>query len=53
LLRRHWRMTGLDQPTPNRALRGARRVLRIGGVLLALFLLRELTGLSFRPARGG
>ena len=42
LLRRHWRAAGLDRPAPDRPLAGARRVLRIGVVLFALFLLRQL-----------
>jgi serine/threonine-protein kinase len=42
LLRRHWRASGLERPTPDRPLEGARRVLRMGLVLLALFLLGEL-----------
>jgi serine/threonine-protein kinase len=41
LLRRHWRIAGLDHPEPERPLAGARRVLTIGVVLFALFLLRE------------
>jgi tRNA A-37 threonylcarbamoyl transferase component Bud32 len=42
LLRRHWRATGLERPTPDRPLEGARRVLRMGLVLLALFLVGEV-----------
>jgi serine/threonine-protein kinase len=41
LLRRHWRLTGLDRPAPDRPLPGARRVLAIGVVLFVIFLLRE------------
>jgi serine/threonine-protein kinase len=41
LLRRHWRLAGLDRPSPERPLPGARRVLVIGVVLFAIFLLRE------------
>ena len=41
LLRRHWRLTGLDRPAPERPLPGARRLLSIGVVLFAVFLLRE------------
>ena len=41
LLRRHWRLAGLDHPAPDRPLAGARRVLSIGVVLFALLLLRE------------
>jgi serine/threonine-protein kinase len=42
LLRRHWRAAGLERPAPDRPLGGARRVLRIGVVLFALFLLHQL-----------
>jgi len=42
LLRRHWRLAGLDRPTPERPIAGARRVLKIGVVLFALFLVRQL-----------
>ena len=42
LLRRHWRASGLERPTPDRPLEGARRVLRMGLVLLALFLVGEV-----------
>jgi serine/threonine-protein kinase len=41
LLRRHWRLAGLDRPAPDRPLPGARRVLAIGLVLFAIFLVRE------------
>ena len=42
LLRRHWRASGLERPAPDRPLEGARRVLRMGLVLLALFLVGEV-----------
>jgi serine/threonine-protein kinase len=42
LLRRHWRLTGLDRPAPDRPLRGTRRVVSIGLVLFGLFVAREL-----------
>jgi serine/threonine-protein kinase len=39
-LRRHWRMSGLEAMEPDRPLRGARRVLAGGVVVIAMFLLR-------------
>src|SRR5262249_40679118 len=42
LLRRHWRVAGFERHAPDRPLAGARRVLYIGIVLFALFLLGEL-----------
>jgi serine/threonine-protein kinase len=42
LLRRHWRTVGLERPAPERPLVGSRRVLRIGILLFALFLLGEV-----------
>jgi len=42
LLRRHWRTVGLERPAPDRPLVGSRRVLRIGILLFALFLLGEV-----------
>jgi serine/threonine-protein kinase len=42
LLLRHWRATGLDRPAPDRPLTGARRVLRFGIFLFALFLVHQL-----------
>ena len=50
LLRRHWRAAGLERPAPDRPLVGARRVLRIGVVLFALFLLHEAAGARRRAA---
>ena len=41
LLRRHWRLAGIDRPSPDRPLPGARRLLRLGIFLFALFLARE------------
>jgi hypothetical protein len=41
LLRRHWRVSGLDRPAPDRPIAGVRRVLGIGIGNFALFLLRE------------
>ncbi|MDB4983231.1 MAG: serine/threonine protein kinase [Myxococcales bacterium] len=42
LLRRHWRLAGLDLPTPDHPIRGARRVLGMGVLLFALFAARAL-----------
>jgi hypothetical protein len=42
LLLRHWRAAGLDRPAPDRPLVGARRVLRIGVFLFALFLVHQV-----------
>jgi serine/threonine-protein kinase len=42
LLLRHWRATGLDRPAPDRPLAGARRVLRLGIFLFALFLVHQV-----------
>jgi len=42
LLRRHWRLAGLDRPMPDRPLAGSRRVLNIGIVAFALFVGGEL-----------
>jgi serine/threonine-protein kinase len=42
LLRRHWRAAGLERHAPDLPIAGSRRVLRIGVVLFALFLLDEL-----------
>ncbi len=60
LLRRHWRTAGLERPTPDRPIAGSRRVLRIGVVIFALFLLGQLllrqgvTALaSYIPVIGG
>jgi serine/threonine-protein kinase len=60
LLRRHWRTAGLERPAPDRPLAGARRVLRIGVVLFALFLLHQLllhrgasVIVSYLPVIGG
>jgi serine/threonine-protein kinase len=60
LLRRHWRLSGLDRPAPERALPGARRVLWIGLVLFGLFVLREAlsragatTVVMYMPVLGG
>jgi serine/threonine-protein kinase len=60
LLRRHWRLTGLDRPAPDRPLPGARRVLSIGIVLFAIFLLREVLAragagnvVTYIPVLGG
>jgi len=50
LLRRHWRTVGLERPAPDRPLVGSRRVLRIGILLFALFLLGEV--LRRRDAAG-
>ncbi len=41
LLRRHWRVSGIDRPAPDRPIAGARRVLAIGIGNFALFLVRE------------
>jgi serine/threonine-protein kinase len=41
LLRRHWRLAGMDRPWPDRPLRGARRMQRLGIFLFVLFLVRE------------
>jgi len=41
LLRRHWRVSGLDRPAPDRPIAGARRVLSIGIGLFALFLVHQ------------
>jgi serine/threonine-protein kinase len=40
LLRRHWRHAGVERHLPDRPLAGARRVLGIGALLFAVFLLR-------------
>ena len=60
LLRRHWRLSGLDRAAPERPLEGARRVLALGGVLFALFVVREFlarTGggavVTYVPVIGG
>ena len=59
LLRRHWRAAGLERPAPDRPLVGARRVLRIGLVIIALFIPTELlrrhgaTAASYMPVIGG
>jgi serine/threonine-protein kinase len=60
LLRRHWRLTGLDRPTPDRPLAGSRRVLNIGVIAFALFICGELlarTGagnlVTYVPVVGG
>jgi len=59
LLRRHWRAAGLDRPAPDRPLVGARRVLRIGVVMFALFLLGEVlrrqnvVAATYIPVLGG
>jgi serine/threonine-protein kinase len=60
LLRRHWRTAGLERPDPERPLAGARRVLRIGVVLFALFLLHQFllhrgaaVIVSYLPVIGG
>ena len=50
LLRRHWRVVGLERHAPDRPLAGSRRVLRIGILLFALFLVGEL--LRRRDAAG-
>jgi eukaryotic-like serine/threonine-protein kinase len=42
LLRRHWRVAGLERPAPDRPLAGSRRVLRFGIGLFVLFLLGGL-----------
>ena len=41
LLRRHWRVSGLDRPAPDRPIAAGRRVLGIGIGNFALFLVRE------------
>ncbi|HMF43159.1 MAG TPA: serine/threonine-protein kinase [Polyangia bacterium] len=59
LLRRHWRAAGLERPAPDRPLVGARRVLRIGLVIIALFIPSELLRrqgalvASYMPVVGG
>jgi len=60
LLRRHWRLAGIDRPSPDRPLPGARRLLRLGIFLFALFLAREALAragagaiTSFIPVIGG
>ncbi len=60
LLRRHWRLNGVDRPTPALPLPNARRVLATGLVLFGLFLGRMLlersgaTDLaSYVPVLGG
>jgi eukaryotic-like serine/threonine-protein kinase len=60
LLRRHWRAAGLDRPAPDRPLAGSRRVLRMGIVLFALFVLHQLLALrgatavvTYIPVLGG
>jgi len=42
LLRRHWRTAGVERHAPDRPLIGARRLLRLGVGLFALFLLHQL-----------
>jgi serine/threonine-protein kinase len=41
LLRRHWRLAGMDRPAPERSLPGARRLQRLGIFLFVMFLVRE------------
>ena len=41
LLRRHWRLAGMDRPAPERRLPGARRLQRLGIFLFVMFLVRE------------
>lgn len=41
LLRRHWRLAGIDRPAPERRLPGARRMQRLGIFLFVMFLARE------------
>ncbi|HEX2659558.1 MAG TPA: serine/threonine-protein kinase [Polyangia bacterium] len=60
LLRRHWRLNGLDVPKPERPLAGARRVLNIGLVIIALFVVREVldragmrNAVAYVPVVGG
>jgi len=60
LLRRHWRAAGLERHAPDRPLVGARRVLRIGIVLFALWLLHQWLAhrgasavVSYLPVIGG
>jgi serine/threonine-protein kinase len=60
LLRRHWRAAGLERPAPDRPLSGSRRVLRIGVVLFALFVLHQVLALrgatavvTYIPVLGG
>ncbi len=60
LLRRHWRLAGIERPAPEEPIVGAGRVLRIGAVLFALFLLREAlahagvtTLVTYIPVLGG
>jgi serine/threonine-protein kinase len=60
LLRRHWRAAGLERPAPDASLAGSWRVLRIGVVLMGLFVLHQLlarTGaavvVSYIPVIGG
>ena len=61
LLRRHWRAAGLERPRPIARSPAARRVLRIGVGLFALFLLHQLlarragaaAAVSYIPVIGG
>jgi serine/threonine-protein kinase len=60
LLRRHWRLAGIDRPSPDRPLPGARRLQRLGVFLFALFLAREALSragagiiASYIPVLGG
>ena len=60
LLRRHWRLNGLDLPKPEQPLAGARRVLNIGVVIMILFAVREIldragarNAVAYIPVIGG
>ncbi len=60
LLRRHWRLAGLDRRQPERPLAASRRVLKMGVVLFALFLLHVGLGragagaiVTYAPVLGG
>jgi serine/threonine-protein kinase len=60
LLRRHWRLAGMDRPAPERRLPGARRLQRLGIFLFVMFLVREalaragaIAVASYIPVIGG